>query len=316
MAPRAETTVLELPLVLDTGARTDDVVLEATPDTPGETVLAQLAAHMFGNGAADPRVRCVRTGRSLRPDLPLAAAGLLRGDRLLVGDVARVRAAADDAPERTAWDLVVVGGPAAGRRFPLVAGEIVVGSDAACDLTIDDPALSGRHVLIRADGAQVEVEDAGSRNGTALDGVSVPGGESRRVGPGSIVRAGRTLIAVEHRAADEVPATVRPDGTLAFNRPPRVSPPFEPVPTPARLDLQGQLQRHQRTVNAMNTRSRLTRSLLLESRALGTRAYRMLLAIDARPRVAVVVDPGLDHRRTAAARGHLERRRSARRRCR
>ena len=230
MTLRVETTVLELPLVLDTGKGTEDVVLEATPDTPGETVLAHLAAHVLGNVATDPRVRCVRTGRSLRPDLPLAAAGLLRGDRLLVGDVARVRAAVDDGRELTPWDLVVVGGPAAGRRLPLAAGELVVGSDAACEVTIDDPALSSRHVLIRVDEEHVEVEDAGSRNGTALDGVSVPAGETRDVAPGSVVRAGRTLIAVERRAAEEIPATVRADGTLAFNRPPRVSPPFEPVP--------------------------------------------------------------------------------------
>jgi S-DNA-T family DNA segregation ATPase FtsK/SpoIIIE len=165
---RTETTALELPLVLDTGARTQDVVLEATPDTPGATVLARLTAHVSGSPDGDPHVRCVRTGRSIRPELPLAAAGLLRGDRLLVGDVARVRAAVEDVPDRTQWDLVVVGGPAAGRRLPLGTGEIVVGSDAACEVAIDDPALSSWHVLLHVEEEHIEVEDAGSRNGTAL----------------------------------------------------------------------------------------------------------------------------------------------------
>src|SRR4051794_4119414 len=70
-------------------------------------------------------------------ELPLREAGLRHGDRVFLS--------APQAPEISIAEreLVVVGGPASGRRFPLPPGEHVVGREGA--IRVDDPALSGRH---------------------------------------------------------------------------------------------------------------------------------------------------------------------------
>ena len=220
--------LLELPLVLDLGAHTEDVVLEAPADALGAAVLKRLAEHVTRGGNGSVAVRCVRTGRRVAPDAPLAAAGLLRGDRLLIGEAVPTPSEAGTAASR--WELTVVGGPATGRRISLLPGESVVGSDPACAISIDDPALSGRHVVLRTDDSGVTIEEAGSRNGTALDGVALAVGEPERLASGSVVRAGRTLLALELREETGRSAIARVNGSVAFNRPPRVTPPFEPVP--------------------------------------------------------------------------------------
>jgi DNA-binding winged helix-turn-helix (wHTH) protein len=56
------------------------------------------------------------------------------------------------------------------RRLPLVAGENVVGRDAAVQVRLDDPAVSRRHARIVVSGSGAVIEDLGSKNGTFLDG--------------------------------------------------------------------------------------------------------------------------------------------------
>ena len=48
----------------------------------------------------------------------------------------------------------------------------VIGRHPACDLVIDHPAISGRHVLFRVVGKTVYVEDLASTNGTKVNGIA------------------------------------------------------------------------------------------------------------------------------------------------
>lgn len=48
----------------------------------------------------------------------------------------------------------------------------VVGRHPACDIVVDHPAISGRHVLFRQVGRTVYVEDLASTNGTKVNGIS------------------------------------------------------------------------------------------------------------------------------------------------
>lgn len=48
----------------------------------------------------------------------------------------------------------------------------VVGRHPACDLVVDHPAISGRHVLFRLVGKTVYVEDLASTNGTRVNGIA------------------------------------------------------------------------------------------------------------------------------------------------
>jgi hypothetical protein len=74
-----------------------------------------------------------------------------------------------------------------------VTGELVIGRENA-DLTIDDAEVSRRHVAVRLEGGQLEVEDLGSANGTFVNGSRIEG--PVKVGGGAKIRVGRTEFEV------------------------------------------------------------------------------------------------------------------------
>jgi hypothetical protein len=74
-----------------------------------------------------------------------------------------------------------------------VTGELVIGRENA-DLTIDDAEVSRRHVAVRLQGGQLEVEDLGSANGTFVNGSRIEG--PVKVGGGAKIRVGKTEFEV------------------------------------------------------------------------------------------------------------------------
>ena len=64
-------------------------------------------------------------------------------------------------------------GPLAGERFE-VAGEMVLGRTNA-DITIEDPLISRRHAIVRANDSTLEIEDLGSLNGTVVNSEKLRG---------------------------------------------------------------------------------------------------------------------------------------------
>src|SRR5947209_1393067 len=74
-----------------------------------------------------------------------------------------------------------------------VTGEMIIGRENA-DLTIDDAEVSRRHVAVRLEGGQVEVEDLGSANGTFVNGTRIEG--PVKVGGGAKIRIGQTEFEV------------------------------------------------------------------------------------------------------------------------
>jgi DNA-binding winged helix-turn-helix (wHTH) protein len=100
-------------------------------------------------------------------------------------------------PARQCWLLV------GQRRFPLSAGENVVGRDAAAQVRLDDANVSRRHARIVVSGAGTQIEDLGSKNGTFLDGLRVPAGAVPLL-DGSRVVFG-TLIASFHESGGGMP---------------------------------------------------------------------------------------------------------------
>src|SRR6185437_4157094 len=116
----------------------------------------------------EPRPALAR-GSPVPEGMPLSELDLHWGDVLQLGSEAHA-----GAPARAT--LAIVGGLEAGRTIRLDPGANRVGRDAG--IAIDDPSLSGTHVLIAiaADGSAT-VADAGSRNGTTLDGEPLRPGE-------------------------------------------------------------------------------------------------------------------------------------------
>ena len=103
-------------------------------------------------------------------------------------------------PERLL--LRLLNGPRAGESFEVPASGLLVGRKAGNDLQLDDPSLSGRHAFLRADGAQVQVEDLGSTNGTKIDGEKIERGTA---GVGTVLTLGKLKLAVVDGA--EAPAS-------------------------------------------------------------------------------------------------------------
>lgn len=136
--------------------------------------------------------------------------------------------------------LAVVGGLRAGDRLAAPSADTwVVGRDRGCDVVIDDPTLSRRHLRVESGPVPV-LADLGARNPTTVrgaDGVRRTLAEPTAVPPGTTVQIGATSLAWRVET-DDVPAAVRAGlgaagGRIPFNRPPRRAPPAEPAPLTA-----------------------------------------------------------------------------------
>jgi pSer/pThr/pTyr-binding forkhead associated (FHA) protein len=91
--------------------------------------------------------------------------------------------------------LIAVGGPLAGRAFPLHALEHVIGrSRSEADIWIDDRSISSRHALIRRADSWHQVTDLGSTNGTVLNGRRLPANRPTDLHPGDTLQVAKTAL--------------------------------------------------------------------------------------------------------------------------
>jgi ABC transport system ATP-binding/permease protein len=129
--------------------------------------------------------------------------------------------------------LIVLSGPEAGRRLE-VEGEHTIGREDQ-EFTLSDPEVSRRHAVIRLTGTGAEIEDAGSSNGTFVNGDRIAG--TTELGDGDVVRVGQTTMSVEapRTQATKISAPpVDPGATVirpSSERPAPDGPPEEPAPT-------------------------------------------------------------------------------------
>jgi sigma-B regulation protein RsbU (phosphoserine phosphatase) len=86
--------------------------------------------------------------------------------------------------------------PAEGAPFDysLRGDTLVVGRAMDADLTLADPFLSRRHSRFFRTGADLFVEDLGSRNGTIVNGQTIQ--QATRVQPGDVVKISNSVIAI------------------------------------------------------------------------------------------------------------------------
>lgn len=69
--------------------------------------------------------------------------------------------------------LEQVSGPGAPRHCPLESERTMLGRGDDADIRVESSGVSGRHLLLLRQGAEVLVEDLESRNGTYLNGLRV-----------------------------------------------------------------------------------------------------------------------------------------------
>lgn len=87
----------------------------------------------------------------------------------------------------------VVQGPQAGQSFDLAGPTVTVGSARGSTLLLLDGAVSRLHVTLKIERGGVRVIDAGSRNGTVLDGVQIRDAYARA---DSSISLGNTVLRV------------------------------------------------------------------------------------------------------------------------
>jgi serine phosphatase RsbU (regulator of sigma subunit) len=71
--------------------------------------------------------------------------------------------------------LIILQGPSAGRQFPLTGNEAVIGRQPDSTIYLDSLSVSRQHARILRQGDAFLVEDAGSSNGTFLNGERIRG---------------------------------------------------------------------------------------------------------------------------------------------
>ena len=86
-------------------------------------------------------------------------------------------------------------------RHPLRPGDTVVGRAPICDLPIDEPSISRRHVRFRVHGDHCVLTDLGGRNGTFVNGEQVSEAEIKA---GDAVVLGRFPLRVDHGAVESL----------------------------------------------------------------------------------------------------------------
>jgi DNA segregation ATPase FtsK/SpoIIIE, S-DNA-T family len=193
-----------------------DVLLATATETPVAAVAASLA-----DAAGLPRSQRVDLyidGRRLASDDPAGRSGLRPG--AIVGFSPQGTAA---TTRNGPTQLRIVGGPDAGGVVALQDGQIPVGRAAAGGIRLaHDGNASRRHALLHVRGGQVAVEDLGSTNGTWVDGRRIA--SLTAVAAGQTIRVGDSLLTVDAAAAPQAAVAVDDDGTIAYNRPPRIVP--------------------------------------------------------------------------------------------
>jgi DNA-binding NtrC family response regulator len=97
---------------------------------------------------------------------------------------------------------------------PLRRPTIIIGRGEGCDVVLEDPSVSRRHLRLTIEAGRVAVEDLGSSNGMRVDGRRV---ESARLeldrwsAAGGVARVVRRGLTLTSRVPTEPPAAVRSD---------------------------------------------------------------------------------------------------------
>ena len=87
--------------------------------------------------------------------------------------------------------IEIAEGPDAGRTVELAGPEVQIGTGRDCDLVLADPTVSRRHLTLRVDRDGIRIIDAGSRNGTTVDGLRILDAYAR---PDSLLSVGATTL--------------------------------------------------------------------------------------------------------------------------
>ncbi|WP_158865645.1 FtsK/SpoIIIE domain-containing protein [Leifsonia sp. AG29] len=190
--------------VAATIARVDPRPSGTLPEPGALTLRAQLP------GQVEPLV--------LPPDAPIGEAWIGSGATVAIADAGVHFASPQLGDAPVVASLRVLSGPGAGMERQIRLGTTVIGRDPSCDIVLDDPLVSKRHVRLEA-GDGVEVVDLGSANGVVVDGGLVTRFTIHR---SETLLIGDTEVEVAVADGAAQPAATPTAGPVFFNRSPRV----------------------------------------------------------------------------------------------
>ena len=183
-----------------------DVVVEWSGRSTAAELCDALAGHL-----GEPVTSLSSGGRPVLPGAEVGMPPLLHGASVAVAPHPG-RAAAPRLPVAGVLDLVVVGGPDAGRSHPLLPPGVTVGRAPGAGLLIHDEALSRRQATFAVGSHGVTVEDCGSTNGVAVDGARIEGVTAIDVR--STVVVGSTTLRLRRAPGPGPPVRCPGDGTV------------------------------------------------------------------------------------------------------
>ncbi|GGF56847.1 cell division protein FtsK [Marmoricola endophyticus] len=168
---------------------------------------------------------------------PLSDLTLLEGTRF-------AREREDRVEPIRGWAVTLSGGLHAGRTVDVPTGRpLVLGRSPQADICVDSPSMSWTHVSIVREGKSVRVSDAGSTNGTFVDGAKIDA-TGVEVTDEAVVVAGGAAFTVRSDAKESLAPSpgslhnLTQSGTAPFNRPPRPGRVHDPdkIEPPTRKD--------------------------------------------------------------------------------
>lgn len=182
--------------------------IAAAPETPVTDLIQALKAFRPADGPIYLGDKALTTWPTV------GSIGLHDGQALTIGGPG---SPLYDRDPHQGVDVLVAGGPDAGRVVNLRPGQHVIGRDPGCSVPLADPEVSRLHarVLVSPDG-RAEFADAGSVNrslvnGHAIEGAVVLQGEE-------YIRLGESALSiVPPEPADTALVTAR-DGSIIYNR--------------------------------------------------------------------------------------------------
>jgi S-DNA-T family DNA segregation ATPase FtsK/SpoIIIE len=204
------------------GPATRDFIIDAHP----RATIADLIRAIGGAGAKELyRVTSTDEVQPLPSKAIVAESGVLDGDILYLESAPAMRGQraepsigsaepscpgvapgpSDSAYPATSarWLLTVRSGPAAGAVFSLGAGTQTVGRSSNADHQINDSEISRIHLRVKVKRKRVTVRDAGSSNGSRLEGR--PLARAKRLKPGAHLGIGNSLLTLSARNPEHEP---------------------------------------------------------------------------------------------------------------
>ena len=91
------------------------------------------------------------------------------------------------------FQLVCIGGSGKGAAFAIEGGGLTIGRELRCEIVLSDPMVSRRHCRVYPSGAELWIEDLGSRNPALVNGVPASN-QQLRLGDEIAVGGARYLV--------------------------------------------------------------------------------------------------------------------------